>query len=266
MIRLLCVEGDACSRAQIATSLGAHPDIRVVAAAASAGEALACLRREAVDVVVVDPELPGADGFQLLNAILHSGRVAGDSPPPVLFCAASAGDTLPIEARAMGACGVVDLEQADADLAPAIRAVAGGGLWFPSEGPQSSKTPEPLRGRVLVAEDNRGTQAVLHELLRLFGCSTEFAATGHDALRELERQSYDLVLLDHHLPGALLGTEVLEEIARRWPRLPVLFVTAQPEAVEAYRAHPSVRGILGKPFRIRDLQEAVTPLLQRHGP
>src|SRR5438046_2053434 len=150
MIRLLCVEGDARSRAELTTSLATEPDICVVAAAASAGEALACLQREVVDVVLVDPKLPGADGFQLLNAILRSGRLAGNVPPPVLFCAASGSETLEIEARALGASGVVALDQAEAELVPAVRALAGGGLWFEHPAMALRRSDQPLAWRALV--------------------------------------------------------------------------------------------------------------------
>jgi DNA-binding NarL/FixJ family response regulator len=48
----------------------------------------------------------------------------------VLFCTGMADATFELEARALGAAGVVAKEQIARELIPAIRAVAGGESWF----------------------------------------------------------------------------------------------------------------------------------------
>src|SRR4051794_12787819 len=68
-IRVLCVEDDPLLRAYLAARLEMEPDVEVRGLVATAGEALTFLREEPVDVILLDYQLDGADGLQLLRAI-----------------------------------------------------------------------------------------------------------------------------------------------------------------------------------------------------
>lgn len=129
MIRLLCVEDDPLLATYLATRLGLEPDIQVAAVVPSATEAMGVLRREAVDVVLLDYRLQGADGLQLLGALQAVGGDGLESPK-VLFCTGAADETFSIAARQHGAVGVVPKDQMSAQLLPAVRCVAEGGSWF----------------------------------------------------------------------------------------------------------------------------------------
>lgn len=133
MIRLLCVDDDPIVRAYLAMRLGLEPDIRVAGVVASAGEALAFVRENAVDVLLVDYKLQGSDGMQLLGAVAAQG--GAEDGPRVLFCTGLLDDEFDARAMAMGASGVVAKDRMAADLIPAVRAVAGGRAWFRSVPP-----------------------------------------------------------------------------------------------------------------------------------
>jgi DNA-binding NarL/FixJ family response regulator len=81
-------------------------------------------------VILLDYRLSGADGLQFLGALEQDAPSHGDSHPRVLFCTGMADATFELEARALGAAGVVAKEQIARELIPAIRAVAGGESWF----------------------------------------------------------------------------------------------------------------------------------------
>ena len=130
MIRLLCVEDDPLVRTYLATRLALEPDIEVEGVVSNAGEALMFLGREAVDVVLLDYRLEGADGMQLLGAISNGGRFSNPRAPRVLFCTGVADGSFDSRARAMGAAGVVPKDQMASELLPAVRAVAEGRHWF----------------------------------------------------------------------------------------------------------------------------------------
>lgn len=66
-LRLLIVEDDALLRENLRLLLDGEPGVRVVAACVSAEEAMACLAREAPDVMLTDLGLPGADGVELIR-------------------------------------------------------------------------------------------------------------------------------------------------------------------------------------------------------
>ncbi|MDQ8022565.1 MAG: EAL domain-containing protein [Moraxellaceae bacterium] len=55
--------------------------------------------------------------------------------------------------------------------------------------------------RVLVIEDHRSNQIVMHTMLGMLGVRCEVAGDGPSALAAVERQSWDIVLLDCQMPG-----------------------------------------------------------------
>lgn len=89
---------------------------------------------------------------------------------------------------------------------------------------------------VLVVDDHEVVRKGLELVLEagLPGARFEVASTASTALDALERATFDLVLLDINLPGRS-GIDVLEELRRRWPRTPVLVVSAFPEEEFAVR-------------------------------
>lgn len=129
-IRLLCVEDDPLVRTYLTTRLSLEPDILVAAGVPGAAEALAFLREERVDLILLDYLLEGADGMQLLGILRQNPPPDGGPPPRVLFCTGHADAAFDARARAMGAAGVIPKERMATELVPAVRAVAAGGLWF----------------------------------------------------------------------------------------------------------------------------------------
>src|SRR5689334_6979244 len=109
MIRVLCVEDDPLVRTYLTERLSLESDIGVVNAVPDAGSACACLREEEVDVVLLDYQLPGTDGLQLLQAISlwYENLPEGRRRPSILFCTGYGGDGFEVQARALGADGIV---------------------------------------------------------------------------------------------------------------------------------------------------------------
>jgi two-component system invasion response regulator UvrY len=91
--------------------------------------------------------------------------------------------------------------------------------------------------RVLVVDDHEVVRRGLEQILveRLPGARVGTADGYATALDLLAREAWDLALVDVHLPGRS-GLELLEEVKRRWPRLPVLIVSASPEEEFAVRS------------------------------
>jgi CheY-like chemotaxis protein/HPt (histidine-containing phosphotransfer) domain-containing protein len=83
---------------------------------------------------------------------------------------------------------------------------------------------------VLLAEDNPVNQLVAVGMLKKLGALVDVVSNGHDALRALEKQPYDLVFMDVQMPE-LDGLEATRKIRkneqhRRSPHLPIIAMTA----------------------------------------
>jgi DNA-binding NarL/FixJ family response regulator len=90
--------------------------------------------------------------------------------------------------------------------------------------------------RILVADDHPIFRAGLKEILAK-ETDVNFigeADTGHKALELTRKQRWDVVVLDITMPGKG-GLEVLQELRRERPKLPVLVLSAHPEDQLALR-------------------------------
>ncbi len=118
--------------------------------------------------------------------------------------------------------------------------------------------------RILVVDDDRMVQGIIKAILEQSGRAVIVVADGRQALDELERARYDLVIVDIYMPG-MDGFEIIRAIRRsRW-ELPIIVIsgTGPPSIGEA---GPDFLGMavklgasrsLRKPFRAGELLAAV---------
>jgi len=115
--------------------------------------------------------------------------------------------------------------------------------------------PVPLT--VAVLDDEAKFRQAQSRLLKTHGFKVESFETGDQLLAALERQRFDSVLLDLHMPG-MTGFDVLERLARHGPRTPVIVVTGHdgPENETRVRSLGAA-DYLVKPVDDADLLEAL---------
>ena len=113
--------------------------------------------------------------------------------------------------------------------------------------------------RIFVVDDELIVRDSLKEWLEEEGFAVDMAASGQEALDQITRQSYQLMLLDLKMPG-MDGVEVLKKTKEEFPDLSVIMMTAYATvetAVEAMKI--GARDYLLKPFD----PETLIPMAER---
>ncbi|HEY6136122.1 MAG TPA: ATP-binding protein [Rubrivivax sp.] len=122
--------------------------------------------------------------------------------------------------------------------------------------------------RILLAEDNLVNQKLALRLLAQMGYRADLASNGVEAIEALERQRYDLVLMDVQMPE-MDGLEASRGIVQRWPdgrRPRIVAMTAN--ATQGDRERCLAAGMddyLTKPIRVDALVEALLRVEVRCG-
>ncbi|HWQ19283.1 MAG TPA: response regulator [Methanotrichaceae archaeon] len=109
--------------------------------------------------------------------------------------------------------------------------------------------------RILLAEDNVSNQKVTMEMLKKLGYRADIASNGAEALESLERQHYDVILMDVRMP-VMNGLEATKAIRKRWPFGPKIV------AITAYALHgdkekclaAGMDDYISKPVKLEELK------------
>jgi|GEM_PF-4465935 len=111
---------------------------------------------------------------------------------------------------------------------------------------------------ILLAEDNVINQKVIQKMLGRLGYRADVASDGLEVLEALERQDYDLVLMDIQMPN-MDGLEAARAIRLRWPLGPkIIAITACALAGDKEMClNAGMDGYISKPVKIEDLASAL---------
>jgi DNA-binding response OmpR family regulator len=125
---------------------------------------------------------------------------------------------------------------------------------------------QQYRKRVLVVEDDAWIRWFMCDVLSDEGYDVLEAADGRTAIRLVDENPPDIMLLDIAMPG-VTGVEVLRHLRgrRRTRTLPVLVLSAYPRVLTP-DDEASVACVLTKPLRIEKLLAAVRQVLEPDGP
>jgi len=120
--------------------------------------------------------------------------------------------------------------------------------------PKSSNSRPPLR--VLIAEDNLINQIVVERILLSFGCSIMKVNNGCEALDALNREPFDLILMDIQMPemDGMEATRVIRSLPDERAHLPIVAMTAH--AMKGDRERFLASGMdhyISKPFHKDEL-------------
>jgi signal transduction histidine kinase len=115
--------------------------------------------------------------------------------------------------------------------------------------------------RVTMIEDDESVGAGLVAVLNFEGITTDWVRLGAEAVSRIAARFPDVVILDLGLPD-LDGMQVYEQIAARWPDLPVLFSTGHGDQnLLTNTPNGKKVGYLQKPYDVAELLAALDDLL-----
>jgi CheY-like chemotaxis protein len=259
-VPVLVVDDNTTNRiilAEMAHGWGMRP-----AAAAGASEALAALEQacdtgEPYALVLLDAMMPEMDGFTLAERIRNNSQLARTALV-LLSSAGRAGDAV--------RCHVLGVPYLTKPVKPSelLRAVksalrlsgqraAGAAVARPA--PSADR---PLR--ILLAEDNAVNQRLVVRILEKHGHVVTVADDGQAALDAIEREPFDVVLMDVQMPrlNGLEATARLREREAGRTRLPVVALTAHAMRGDGDRCLAAgMDGYVTKPIQVDELLRAI---------
>jgi len=112
-------------------------------------------------------------------------------------------------------------------------------------------------GRIVVVDDDLSLCHFLKRTLSQKGYQVTSCTTGSEAIRFVDEQETDLVLLDNKLPD-LTGLEILKEMRQKHPKIPIIIMTAFGTADTAIEAMClGAFDYILKPFELEEISEIV---------
>jgi DNA-binding NtrC family response regulator len=120
-----------------------------------------------------------------------------------------------------------------------------------------------MNARILIVDDE---EIVIKSCLRILGGGdyhVEAAHDGREALRKVEENPYDVIILDVRMPS-MGGLEVLRRVKEMHPDVDVIMLTGLSQAETVVQARKlGARDFISKPFEPDELKQVVQRALER---
>jgi len=235
-------------------------------ASASAIEAIDLVRDgHPFDVAVLDMQMPDMDGARLAAELRkHRNRAA---LPLVLLTSVGQRQRAAGEADGMGAFSAwLNKPIKPAALLEALQQVLGErpAVARPAPAPAPAAAANPVA--ILVAEDNTINQKVIRQLLRHLGYRADVVANGLEAVEALERQEYQIILMDMQMPE-MDGLEATRRLRQRFrganaPWIIAMTANAMPGDRERC-LNAGMNDYVPKPIELEVLDKALATAIER---
>jgi len=211
-------------------------------------------------IVIVDGQMPGIDGFTLVKQIQECSELAGTTVV-MLTSIGQKGDAS--RCRQLGIAAYLMKPARQNELLETLCRVL---QKSPNTEPPMLITRHTLReerGRlqILLAEDNAVNQMLAVRLLEKRGYLVTVVGNGRGALAALEKQSYDVILMDVQMPemdGFEATAAIRKNEAGGVRRTPIIAMTAHALKGDQERCLAAgMDGYVSKPIRPADLFAAI---------
>ncbi len=235
---------------------GGRPALVALERAHAAGEPIA--------LALIDGHMPGMDGFMLAERVQQSPELAGTTLV-MLTSGGQPGDVARCRQLGIAAYLMKPIKQSDL-----LRAIASALRLVQQRGPEPGPAPAPPREaqrslHLLLAEDNLVNQRLAVRVLEKRGHSVVVAGNGKEALVALEKEAFDLVLMDVEMPemGGFETTAAIRAIEKKaGGHLPIVAMTAHALKGDRERCLAAgMDGYVSKPIQARELWQVLAELV-----
>jgi signal transduction histidine kinase/CheY-like chemotaxis protein/HPt (histidine-containing phosphotransfer) domain-containing protein len=185
-------------------------------------------QRPRFSVILTDSRMPGLNGFELVERIRRRRDL---DYPTILMLSSARGLQDVSRSRELDIAAYLTKPIRRAPLLTAIRSAVHSSANAKGRRPSQANGEKPTRSlRVLIAEDNTVNQKLAASILVRAGHSVVIAADGREAVSLMQREKFDIVLMDVQMPimGGFEATGLIRKHeARTGTRTPIIAVTAR---------------------------------------
>jgi two-component system invasion response regulator UvrY len=160
LINVAIADDHAIVRAGLRECLGGHPDLRVVAEASNGREAIDLLRKERIDVMVMDLSMPGQGGIDALHVMRAKAPDTG-----VLILSAHSAEQYAVQLLRLGASGYLEKDCDPLEVVKAVRSIAAGRRYI--SGQVAQLLADALHVKTSAAPHDRLTKREFQVFLKL---------------------------------------------------------------------------------------------------
>ncbi|MCP5198066.1 MAG: response regulator [Gammaproteobacteria bacterium] len=225
--------------------------------------------RKSYDYILMDWKMPGMDGLQTARAIRE--QQDGAPLPIIIMVTAYSDDEIARLSKGLYLDGLLRKPVTASQLLDAILYASGRkrAALEQEKTLLAHPSPETLKkihgAHLLLTEDNLINQQVARELLEGAGIAVSLANNGLEAIAALQQESFDLVLMDIHMP-VMDGYQAAAAIRQdqRHKELPIIAMTAL--AMQGDREKCLAAGMndhISKPFEPTTLFQTLARWLKR---
>lgn len=119
-----------------------------------------------------------------------------------------------------------------------------------------------MNGRILIVDDNPNMASLLSEMLEVFDYESIRAGDGFEAIEQIERDHFSLVITDMRMPK-MSGLDLLKKIKATNPDLPVVVISGYALDEEGNSLLSKMAdGFLNKPFKMSDIEDLLRTIVK----
>jgi signal transduction histidine kinase/CheY-like chemotaxis protein/HPt (histidine-containing phosphotransfer) domain-containing protein len=241
-VHILVVDDNEVSREILAEMLrNLHMDVVVASNAALAIKLLEQSLQHPFELVLMDWRMPGMNGDE---AIRHIHADSNLKQPKIIMVTAYGREDVVNLANQAGVDGFLVKPVSPSSLLDAILSALGTGRILRDKNPGEKQdivdTQDFSGSRLLLVEDNEINREFASELLQSMNITVDNAVNGEEALKMVQQQLYDAVLMDIQMPvmDGLESTRRIRALAKQaggecYEALPIIAMTALAMAQDA---------------------------------